>query len=719
MTKKASRSASGKLEAIRMAFVHTFGLCWSFFEYHLRIKAKQAGVELIDRPISTMGEQIAEIENLLCENVDVLLFRPMATDNPELLEVLQRAQAEGVHLIAIDGLPGGMIDMCSVSADNFGGQAKLAEYTFNKMGGKGKIAYLQGDLRTEAGVQRNRGLQSVLCRFPEIELAFMEAFDWSSTLPNFLQGMDMAKTALHAHPDLDAIISATDEGALGVNAVLGQLGYRGKIIVTGFDGMPEGITALGIGDLEVTASQPLDRMAQLAFDLAISMIRGEATEFSHHVLDVDLVTRETIGDAAMRALRVFPEVTADLNQQATEQKNNAAFLETLLDVMPTMVLVKAAKDLRYVSVNRARETWLNTPHGFQLGKTVKDFYPAELAARYEAEDYGILASGTPLNIPEEESFLEGFGQRYTRTRKIPIYDAMGKPDYLMVISEDITRKKLANEALAQRTAELEKTNLALKRNQEKLVEAEKMAALGVLVAGISHEINTPIGNALMAITTYSDHTRSLAEKNGIGLTRSMLEGYLSDAAKGIEILERNLRRAAELIQSFKQISIDQTSSQARSFVLATLVAEVLMALSPMIKKTPFVIRQDISADLTLDSFPGPLEQVLMNLINNSVIHGFEGRSNGLITISARATGPGWIELTVQDDGIGIAPERIKLIFDPFFSTKFGKGGSGLGLSISNNIVTRMLGGQIEVSSTPGTGTRFSLMLPSQAGRHDG
>ncbi len=711
--------ASGELAVARMAFVHISGLCWNFFEYHLRVKARLAGVELIYRPISNIGEQIAEIESLLRENVDVLLFRPVATYDAGLLAILERAQSEGVHLISIDGVPGGTTGMCSVSADNFGGQAKLAEYTFNKIGGKGKIAYLQGDLRTAAGVQRNKGLQSVLRRFPDIDLVFTEAFDWSSTLPNYLQGRDMAMAALHAHPDLDAIISATDEGGLGVNTVLGQLGYRGKIIVTGFDGMPEGITAVGIGDLEVTASQPLDRMAQLALDLATGMTRGEVTTFSHHLLDVDLVTRATIGVAAMRALRVFPEVAADLNQQATEQKKNANFLETLFDAMPTMVLVKDAKDLRYLSVNRAREAWLNTPHGFQLGKSVHDFYPAEVAARYDAEDYGILARGVPLEIAEEESFLEGFGKRYTRTRKIPIFDAMGKPDYLMVISEDITRKKAANEALAQRTVELEKTNLALEKNHKKLVEAEKMAALGVLVAGISHELNTPIGNALMAVTTYSDHTRSLAGRNGIGLTRSMLADYLSDAVTGIEILERNLRRAAELIRSFKQISIDQSSSQARTFNLATVVRDMLVALSPSLKKTPFVVRQDIPADLTLDSFPGPLEQVLMNLINNSVIHGFEGRSDGLITISARVARPGWIELVVQDDGAGIAPERIKQIFDPFFSTKFGKGGSGLGLSISNNIVTRFLDGQIEVSSAPGNGTRFSLMLPLQAGRHDG
>ena len=711
MMEKISRSPSGERATIRVAFVRLSALCWTFFEYQLRIKAKQMGVELIDRPVSTLGEQVAEIERLLLEKLDVLLFRPMATNAADLLAVLERARNEGVHLISIDGSPGGTADMCSISADNRGGQAKLAEYVFNKMGGNGKIAYLQGDQRTEAGVLRTEGLRSVLARFPGIELVFTGSFDWSSNSRNFTQGVELAEAALHDHPDLDFIISATDEGALGVDSVLAQLGCRGEIMVAGFDGMPEGITALGDGGLEATASQPLDRMADLALQLATGLCRGEITGFTHHVLDVDLVTRATIRDAAIRALRVFPEVTADLNQQATDQKNNAAFLESLFDVMPTMVLVKDAKDLRYVIVNRAREAWLNTPHGFQLGKAAHDFYPADIAARYDAEDYGVLASGVMLDIPEEESDLEGCGKRYTRTRKIPIFDAEGNPDYLMIISEDITRKKLANDALAQHTAELEKTNLALRKNNEKLVEADKMAALGVLVAGISHELNTPIGNALMAITTYADHTRHLVERTETGLTRSMLNGYLSDAVEGMEILERNLRRAAELIGSFKQISADQSSSQARTFNLATVVNDMLLTLSPSLKKTPFVIRQQIPDELILNSFPGPLEQVLMNLIHNSVIHGFEGRSHGLIEISARIARPGWLELSVQDDGVGISPSRIPHVFDPFYSTKFGKGGSGLGLSVSGNIVTHLLGGQIEVHSTPETGTRFTLTLP--------
>jgi len=349
-------------------------------------------------------------------------------------------------------------------------------------------------------------------------------------------------------------------------------------MVAGFDGMPEGITALGTGDLEVTASQPLDRMAQLALDLATGMSSGKVTAFTHHVLDVDLVTQATFGDAAMRALRVFPELTADMNQQATEQKNNATFLETLFDVMPTMVLVKAAKDLRYVRVNRAREAWLIRPTASNWGKPFTTSTPPMLLPDTMPKISAFWPAASLWRSLRKNPFWKVLANA-TRERGRSDSWCYGHPDYLMVIAEDITGRSWPMRRWRDTRLSLRKTNQALKRNHEKLVETEKMAALGVLVAGISHELNTPIGNALMAITTYADHTHNLAEKTEAGLTRSMLTGYLSDAATGIEILERNLRRAAELIQSFKQISIDQSSSQARSFNLATVVRDMLVSLS--------------------------------------------------------------------------------------------------------------------------------------------
>lgn len=703
-------------EGIRIAYVHVSALCWNFFGYHLQIKAKQTGIRLFDRAVITPEEQVVEIERVLRENIHVLIFRPMRSAYPPLLEVLHRAQALGIRLIAIDGTPGGGLDVCSISADNFGGQAALADFVFRKLKGRGKVAYFQGDQKTEAGVLRKKGLLSTLSRYPSIELALVETFEWASPVFSFAQGIAMTQRALAEHPDLDAIICANDEGALGINAALQEAGLRGKIHVSGFDGMPEAITALSQGDLDATARQPLDTMASLALDLATGLMNGEIRAVVHYAQDVDLVTQANVADAAMRALRVFPEVTADLNRRTMEQRNSVAFLEALFDVMPTMVLVKDARDLHYIRANRARDDWMSVPRGSQVGKRAEDFYSTAIAETYNRIDREVLANGQTLDIPEEAYLLNGTERRYLRTRKIPLVDDKGEPEFLMVISEDITPQKLTQQALTQHALELEKTRVALKKNADRLAQAEKMAALGALVAGVSHELNTPIGNALMAVTTYADHTRQIAELAESGLTRSALERYLEDASRGIELLERNLRRSAELIHSFKQIAVDQTRTQARNFSLATVVGETVLAASHTLKRS-YRIEQDIPADLMLCSYPGPLEQVLLNLINNALIHGFEGRDHGTIRIVARAI-PGErierIELSVSDDGKGIAPDLIKRIFDPFFSTRFGQGGSGLGLSLSSNIVNRLLGGQIEVRSEPGKGSCFTLLIPVQA-----
>ncbi len=215
----------------------------------------------------------------------------------------------------------------------------------------------------------------------------------------------------------------------------------------------------------------------------------------------------------------------------------------------------------------------------------------------------------------------------------------------------------------------------------------------------------------MVASTLIDHTRALAANYHSGLKRSLLENYIKDAGKAGEILVRNLYRAADLVTSFKQVAVDQTSSQRRKFSLSEVVSEIILTLSPTIKKTSFAVNQDIPTDLVLDSYPGPLGQVLTNLVNNALLHGFEGRATGIVSIDAKLNADGWLELTVQDNGVGIPPANLNRIFDPFFTTKLGAGGSGLGLNITHNIVTGMLGGKVRLHSEVDIGTRFFITLP--------
>ena len=260
------------------------------------------------------------------------------------------------------------------------------------------------------------------------------------------------------------------------------------------------------------------------------------------------------------------------------------------------------------------------------------------------------------------------------------------------------------ERVAERTAEL-------RQAMNQLAQAEKLAALGKLVAGIAHELNTPIGNAVLAASTLADRERGFTAQIPAGLTRSALQQFVVTVREGSEILQRNLQRAAELISSFKQVAVDQSSYQRRSFALEEVVHEIALALSPTLRRSPAALEVAIDPGLRLDSFPGPLGQVLMNLITNALVHAFHGRERGIIQIASTPAPPGRVSLRVSDDGNGIDPAHLSRLFDPFFTTRLGQGGSGLGLHIVYNLVTGLLGGTITVHSNPGQGAEFNLELP--------
>lgn len=268
----------------------------------------------------------------------------------------------------------------------------------------------------------------------------------------------------------------------------------------------------------------------------------------------------------------------------------------------------------------------------------------------------------------------------------------------------------------ERTAELSATLDNLQRAQDELLQSEKLASLGALVAGVAHELNTPIGNALMVATSFEFACKQLDTALQGGLTRSALQGFLDEVREGSQIIERNLARSSELIGSFKQLAVDQTSYQRRPFELKALGREVLTTLQPTLRKTPYVLHEDLCSDVRLDSYPGPLGQVLINLINNALIHAFIGREHGSIRLECRR-GTDTVQVIVADDGIGIDPELQKKIFDPFYTTQLGQGGSGLGLHIVYTLVTGLLGGRIEIQSTPDNGSRFILDLPLVAPQH--
>jgi len=246
---------------------------------------------------------------------------------------------------------------------------------------------------------------------------------------------------------------------------------------------------------------------------------------------------------------------------------------------------------------------------------------------------------------------------------------------------------------------------------DRLVQAERMAALGGLVAGVAHEINTPVGVSLTCATTLQESTRDIQRKLADGAIRKQdMTAYLETAAECSELITSNAQRAATLIQSFKQIAVDQTSEARRVFLLRPYIDEVLLSLRPNLKRTAMVVTVDCPGDIRMDTFPGPLSQVLTNLIMNAVTHAFDEGQAGNVTIEVQARDDN-IVMAVRDNGRGIPPEHLTRVFDPFFTTRRGSGGTGLGLNIVYNIVTQTLGGDIRLRSTLDSGSEFTLTVP--------
>ena len=284
-----------------------------------------------------------------------------------------------------------------------------------------------------------------------------------------------------------------------------------------------------------------------------------------------------------------------------------------------------------------------------------------------------------------------------------------------------SRVEQRTHALAASNDALLQTLEQLQVAQDQLVLTEKMASLGGLVAGVAHELNTPLGNGVMAVSAMADAARGFNASMQAGLRRADLQRFVDSVTHGTDIAERNLRRAADLVQSFKQVAVDQRSAQRRSFELAEVVHEMVVSLKPSFAGQPWRMDVDVPASgLRLDSYPGALGQALGNLIQNAVVHGFEGRTQGTVQITAGREEPHGedqrIWLRVTDDGVGIAAEHIDRIFSPFMTTKRGRGGTGLGLHISHNAVVDLLGGTLTVQSQEGAGSCFEVRLPVQAPR---
>ena len=268
------------------------------------------------------------------------------------------------------------------------------------------------------------------------------------------------------------------------------------------------------------------------------------------------------------------------------------------------------------------------------------------------------------------------------------------------------------ELVQQRTSELSQTLEDLKSAQNQLVESEKMAALGGLVAGVAHEINTPIGIGITAASLLAEKVTKFIELyTNSPIKRSELEKFLDTAMQSSNMILSNLTRAADLIHSFKEVAVDQSSELKRTFKLKQYLEEILTSLTVKLRRTKHKVEIKCDENIVLDSYPGVLCQIVTNLVLNSLIHAYDGEDEGILAFDFQLEGDRLI-FEYADNGKGIAPENLSKVFEPFFTTKRGQGGTGLGLHIIYNLVTQKLNGTISCESQVKKGTKFTIELPA-------
>ena len=417
----------------------------------------------------------------------------------------------------------------------------------------------------------------------------------------------------------------------------------------------------------------------------------------------------------------FVVVTIDTTEQVRTERalaETSGQFELMLENMPEGV-VMFAPNLTVVACNRRVNAMLGVAEGcVRVGSSLEASIRAlaraglYVAAGDEVEEVVLRRMDWYASQPDQTISIiyAASGGRFLKFTRSPI-GAYG----MVVVFVDVTEQIKIEHALKAACERAEGALDDLLAAQDRVIQAEKLASLGRLVAGVAHEINTPLGIAVSMASLFSERIDELAADFGAGrLRRSAMDRFIAGAREGCDLLIANLRRADDLVHSFKQVAADQASDERRWFELGGWLSEIVLSLGPVWRKEEHRVEVVCPEPIELDGYPGAISQIVTNLVMNSVVHGFDPGRSGTMTITARSWGD-IVELRYTDNGKGIAPEARDRVFDPFFTTRRGSGSTGLGLHIIYNLVAGKLGGSVDLESEEGRGVQFILRFPATPG----
>ena len=419
----------------------------------------------------------------------------------------------------------------------------------------------------------------------------------------------------------------------------------------------------------------------------------------------------------------------DLGPALWTELEYVRLLQGSLDYLQPGISIYDPQDRLLFCNQRMREMYPEVGHLFQIGMPYALIARAFYRYRHDrvkqlTEDEYVAARiahhANPSGVDEE--YLNHNGTwLLIWDRKAPNGCIIGfrlditerKNAELKVLHVEKGAKQELEGRVEERTTELKQALESLRATQEKLVQSEKLASMGRLVAGIAHEINTPLGNAQLVASSIQSRVRAFRETGRSGLTRKALEQFLSELETGADLVYNNLMRSVELVQDFKDSAVQRGMRKLSSFLLENQMHRIEVLLQPVLKRQSHRFAYTVTEGLAMHTDAGALEQVITNLINNSLIHAFEDISEGHMHLECRTHFQNLV-LIYTDDGNGMEAAILAKIFDPFFTTKLGKGGSGLGMFVVYNLVTTTLGGSIAVDSAPGKGFKCTIEIPLTA-----
>ena len=410
-----------------------------------------------------------------------------------------------------------------------------------------------------------------------------------------------------------------------------------------------------------------------------------------------------------------------------ERDRQAAMFKDFFEALPFPAAVKGI-DGRFLSVNSQLLEWHASPAEEIIGRTIGEILDPEIAALSIELDNQVLTAKEARYDERTLTFPDG-SDRVVSIHRFPLMNSDGEILALGLFNIDVTEQRAAERLLkdanaelerlvGERTQELEQANSELTRTLDELkattdllIESDRMASLGSMVAGMAHEINTPIGVGVTAASLVRDKVDQLKADVGAGtLTRDGMDSAMSVLDEASDVMLRNMTRADSLIRSLKQVAVDQSNVEKRDVDVEQYIREIELSIAPVLKQASITVEADCRRKLILNLQPGPLAQVMTNIMMNSVHHAYPDGNGGLIKVGTDLTDDGAV-IRFQDFGVGMDQETVGQAFVPFFTTRRNKGGTGLGLSIVYNVVRSVLGGSITCVSEPGKGTVFTVILP--------